>query len=282
MKLFYSAIFLLLLSAAGKVNAESVPVETLSSPMFEWRMAEAPDGNTAFLARGDAFFPVSRQAFIYKSTKQGEGWSTPVIASFSGKFSDMDPFVTPDGAFLYFCSIRPVAGVLKADMDIFRMVRTGSGWGVPERLGLTVNSGADELFVTLDSDGNLYFGSDREGGMGGWDIYVARPDGNGGFLPAENLGAPVNSGHWEFNPTIAPTGDRLFFTGLNLPGGAGFGDIYMSDRKDGVWQVPVPIESTNTAADEYHPSLTAAGDGLYFIRRSRTYPDGQIFQVPLR
>ena len=32
------------------------------------------------------------------------------VATFSGTYSDIDPFVAPDGGRLYFSSIRPVAG----------------------------------------------------------------------------------------------------------------------------------------------------------------------------
>lgn len=55
------------------------------------------------------------------------GWSEPVIAPFSGKYRDADPYVSQDGKQLYFISDRPGEGKTKPDMDIWVMDVTESG-----------------------------------------------------------------------------------------------------------------------------------------------------------
>ena len=53
------------------------------------------------------------------------GWSDPVIAPFSGKYTDMGPFITLDGQRVYFSSIRPVNGVLRGDIDLWYVEHPG-------------------------------------------------------------------------------------------------------------------------------------------------------------
>lgn len=250
----------------------------VSDTNFQWRVTFTPDGRTAYFAESPQFFPVSRTATIYQSQWNGERWSEPVVATFSGQFSDMDPAISPDGSRLYFSSIRPVAGVLRGDIDIWMVDRRGSSWSEPVRLGSEVNSDADELYPSVSRDGTLYFASGpnapRPGGN--FDIYQARATA-GGFANRERLSSSINTtpapndphlqAAWEFNPEISADGRMLVFASLR-PGGAGLGDLYVSHRVGSDW---TPAQSlgpiVNTAADEYHPTLSRDGKALYFVRR---------------
>lgn len=97
-----------------------------------------------------------------------------------------------------------------------------------------------------------------------WDIYMA-PAVAGGFGERQRLDAISTRGEWneadpthdwEFNPEISPDGQTLLFTSLR-PGGHGFGDIYVSRRGPRGWGQPVNLGPVvNTAADEFHPTLS--------------------------
>ena len=243
---------------------------TFSTGAEEYRITFTPDGKTAYFARGAQFFPLSRQATIMVSHRAGDTWSTPVVATFSGTYPDIDPFVTPDGQRLFFSSIRPVGGQARRDLDLWMLERRPDGqWGDPIHLGAAVNSESDELYPSVAADGTLLFGSDRPGGLGGWDIYHASRSPDGTYTAASNVGAPINSVHWEFNPAIAADGQTLVFTSLNRPGGRGLGDLYQSRRVSGAWEEPRPLEAqVNTPDDEFHPSLSPDGLILYFVRRA--------------
>jgi hypothetical protein len=176
-----------------------------------------------------------------------------------------------------------VDGQERADADIWVVEREGSGWGEPLHLGAAVHSASDELYPSVDADGVLYFGSDRSGGFGGWDIYRSEGvDGERG--PAENLGAAINGELWEFNPFITADGRTLIFTGLNQPDGFGLGDLYASVVKSGEWQPRVNLGSRiNSELDDYHPSLSPDGKVLYFVRHSyEPWVPGDIYSVPVR
>lgn len=266
-------------ASGGSVLAPGV----ISSDQEEWRISFTPDGRTAYFGRSADFFPVSRQATILMSRASAKGWSAPRVAPFSGQHPDIDPFVTADGRRLFWSSIRPVDGQSRADADLWMVERRrDGGWGEPRHLGAAVNSPADELYPTVTADGTLYFASDRPGGRGGWDIYRSRPGHDGRYGPAENLGAPVNTDGWEFNPLVV--GGLLLFTGLDRAGGYGAGDLWYSIAKDGAWAPPRNLgPAVNTALDEYHPSLSPALDRLYFVRHDYDpWVPGDIYTIPVR
>ncbi len=234
----------------------------------EWHVSFTPDGATAYFSRSSGFFPQTREATIMLSTFEDGEWTTPEVASFSGEFSDIDPFVSPDGSRLFFSSIRPVDGIERSDLDVWMVERAETGWGEPIHLGTEVNSEADDLYPSVSADGTLYFASDRQGGEGAWDLYRSTPA-DGVYGPAENLGTPINSSAWEYNPFVSADGSVLLFASLNRSGGAGAGDIFVSEGVDGRWRPPTSVgDPVNTPADEYHPSLSPDGERLYFVRRS--------------
>lgn len=255
--------------AAPAVVGEGV----VSTDDEEYRISFAPDGETAYFARGIGFFPQSREATIYETTLVDGEWSEPTVASFSGTYPDLDPWVSPDGESIYFSSIRPVGGEDRADVELFRVERVDGGWGDPVHLA-ELGSDADELGASVAEDGTVWFASDRTGGAGGWDLYTAALDG-------ETLGTPeavetLNSSVWEFNPAIDAAGTTLVFTSISRPGGSGLGDLFVSTRDGEAWTEEQPL-SLNTPADEYHPSLSPDGATLYFLRRAT---DGDLYEIP--
>jgi hypothetical protein len=83
----------------------------------------------------------------------------------------------------------------------------------------------------LDEKEILFFTSDRDGGLGGMDIWycIRKPDGNWG--PAVNAGPEVNTDQDEISPFLCSPCHLLFFSSNGRVGFGGF-DIYRCQIKD--------------------------------------------------
>jgi len=269
------------------VDAEVFAPGVISNDQEQYRIVFSPSGDTAYFGMAESFFPASRQAHIYQSVRVDGEWQEPEVAPFSGTFSDIDPFISPDGQYLYFSSIRPVDGLERPDLNTWVVERVGDGWSEPTILP-TVNSTNDDLYPSVDRYGNLYFASTRirPGLQQGWNIWMARKTAEG-YAEPEPLGDGINSEHtWEFNPAISPDGRRLLFTRLDIRDAVGtdLGEIMVSHLHRGAWtearNMGAPV---NTPLDEFHPSFSPDGRTLYFLRRDPFAADanGKIYHVPV-
>lgn len=120
---------------------------------------------------------------------------------------------------------------------------------------------------------SLYMASNRPGGLGGIDIWVAqRASTIEPWGPPANLGEPVNSGADDFCPTPVRGGGLFFVSREALPASCGLADIYFT-RRNSVhgWSEPVNLGCSadggpNTALDEMGPSYVEVGGRalLYF------------------
>ncbi|MGN6106785.1 MAG: hypothetical protein ACTHU0_16880 [Kofleriaceae bacterium] len=263
----------------GSPRCEATKVEEFSSDADEGRLVFSPDGRHAYFHR-----LIDGRQTIMESHRTHGRWSTPVPAAFSGTWSDVDPFVTLDGNAIYFSSWRPhePGGAVRPDADLWRIVRTPSGWSAPSRVP-DVNTDGNELFASLTADGTLYVASDRPGSQA-WDIYTARPR-PGGFQPMQRLRGAVNTGIWEFNPSLSPSGRLLAFGSLDPDPAAPYSDVFLSIRINGEYSERINAgPCVNTIQEEYHPTLDLAGGRLVFVRNDPfdpAYPKGDFYQVRL-
>ncbi len=234
----------------------------ISTGDYETHPAFSPTGDTLYFLKG---FPDAGFFSICVSYKKNGKWSAPRVASFSGMYTDADPFVTRDGKTLYFVSNRPIneGEPVKPDWDIWKTELTASGWGKPIHLDSTINSSASEYFPTMADNGNLYFGSGRKGGKGRADIYVSRFI-DGKYTLPENLGDSINTSDNEYEPYIAPDESYLIFM-ATYPNGLGNADFYISHRVNGTWskakKLPEPINSPVT---EWGGKVTRDGKFFFF------------------
>src|SRR2546422_8967455 len=80
-----------------------------------------------------------------------------------------------------------------------------SGWSTPVNLGPVINSVLRENGPAISRDGlSLYFGSFREGGFGGSDIWGShRPSVHDSWGPPANLGPPTNTAVLQAGPAMS-------------------------------------------------------------------------------
>ena len=121
---------------------------------------------------------------------------------------------------------------LAADVTAEHQLAFGP-WGAPVNLGPVVNSAANDQHPAISKDGlSLYFASDRQPGMGGFDIYVSHRESlKDSWGPPANLGPNINSAGNDLAPTFSPDGHRLYLHS-NGRGGCGGADLFVSRRHD--------------------------------------------------
>jgi Tol biopolymer transport system component len=228
----------------------------------ESHAALSPDGDRLYFLKNSPTF--DHWTIVTSQWKQSQ-WTYPTVASFSGRWSDADPFLTEDGSKLYFISTRPVDATPKTDTDLWTVSKDASGgWGTPVHLGPNVNSPESEWFPTVTRDGTLYFGSERAGGLGGADIWRSRKV-NGVYQAPENLGGPINTPAGEFEPMVSPDESFLVFAAIGKKGGLGAFDLWISFNQSGRWSDPVRLDETiNSPAWDFAPRLTPDGRTLLF------------------
>ncbi len=131
-----------------------------------------------------------------------------------------------------------------------------------------LNSASNDGCPIQSPDGlSLYMATNRPGGLGGIDIWVAsRASTSEPFGAPVNLGAPINSAADDFCPTPV-RGKGLFFVSSRAVAGAcGGPDIYFSRNNPAHgWTSPVNLGcQVNGAAGEAGPSYFEA-DGRAFL-----------------
>ncbi|HEY0627578.1 MAG TPA: hypothetical protein VGD10_12740 [Allosphingosinicella sp.] len=245
-------------AALALAGAAPEPLQFVNSPLNEYNPSFDRPERLMVFARSEAEF---RNAKIYVSQKRRGKWAAPAQIGFSDpRYSDSDPWLTPDGRTLYFVSDRPTASRPdKKDLDLWRSRLVRGVWSAPEHLGDAVNSPNPELGPELHG-GILYFASVRRGGKGGLDIYTAR-EAAGGFGPAEALAGPFNSAQSDSDFTISPDGRHAaFWRGL----GDGTARIMLSRRLAAGWSEPAPLPaSVNLGPFNFTPRFSRDGKSLW-------------------
>jgi hypothetical protein len=175
--------------------------------------------------------------------------------------------ISADGLSLYFASTRP-GGYGGFDIWLTTRTATGDPWGEPVNLGPIVNSSSHDYAPSISVGGlSLYFTSDRSGGYGGDDIWMAtRETTEDDWGTPVNLGASVNSGANERGPSISADALELYFHS-SRPGGSGGRDIWVATRTTtgDPWDESVNLGPiVNGSSEDLGPSISADGLLLFF------------------
>ena len=194
----------------GKWGKPQTIDSELNSDFDEGACCFSPDGKTMYLTQCKTDPQYPRYATIAVSNRSDAAWSKPKELNISKDTlsSFAHPAVSPDGEWLYFVSDMP--GGL-GGMDIWRcQLLSGSETGGVENLGAPINTAGDEMFPTFRPNGDLYFSSDGHPGLGGLDIFIAKPKTVGWTV--EHPGFPLNSQGDDFGMTFEGLLNQGYFS----------------------------------------------------------------------
>jgi len=207
--------FLTLYYAQGSEAAFAFPApfaEDIAGKLNDGPACFSADGNSMYFtinsvedkkAKADPGFKIKLKIFYV--TKEGNKWSEPVAFPFnSDEYNNGHPSLSKDGTTLYFASDRPDG---QGGMDIWKCDWDGTTWSYPMNLGDKINTSGNEIFPYKASNGDLYFSSNGQYGLGGLDIFIVE-----GEKAPQNLGAPLNSSDDDFGVCLYPDGITGYFT----------------------------------------------------------------------
>jgi hypothetical protein len=202
-------------------------------------------------------------------------WGEPEnLAILNSPFNDSLSVLSTSGNIMYFHSDRP-GGCGAGDLWMSRAKPGGDAWTAPANMGCVVNTSFTEIAPAFYANDDLglsviYFGSNRPGGLGDFDIYQTTTTdedletavwGPGVLVP--ELSSPAR----DTRTFVRRDGREVFIT-TNRTGGVGGLDIWVATREDSsdLWSAPVnPGLPLNRAADDGSPALSRDGRILYFF-----------------
>ena len=205
----------------------------LNSDEDEGACAFTPDGKTMYLTicKTDPQYP--RYAQIATSQRSDASWGKATVQEITRDTLSAfaHPAVSPDGMWLYFVSDMP-GGM--GGYDIWRIQLTSKGMVGLENVGEPVNTPGNEMFPTFRPNGDLYFSSDGHPGMGGLDIFIAKPvqsEELSNQYELEHPGYPLNSAGDDFGMTFEGLHNRGYFSS-NRGDARGWDHIYSFEKHE--------------------------------------------------
>lgn len=283
--LFATLLLASVLAVATPAGNHLIGPGVISTGLQETSVAVTPDRNTLYFMRSDF---AEKDDTILVSRREDGHWSAPRVASFSGRWHDSEPALSPDGKRLYFVSNRPVHpgdAPLTAEMsgqrfpgtNLWYVERQPDGrWGKPVHVDGSLNDGNMIYNPSVAANGDIFFSAHRPDSGAAYQIYVARRTAQGYAMPQRvELGGIK---HNRMDPAIDPQERFLIFAG-DEGDSLGRADLYIAFRKQGSgWSkpqhLPAPI---NSASLENAPSLGPAFGELFVSSNRR---DGVHFPKP--
>lgn len=179
-----------------------------------------------------------------------------------------------------------------ASCKIFRTEKSKSGWVKPKEMRDYINwpnaSSAHPNIVYEGDTEILYFSSDREGGMGGMDIWYATREVNSDdidFTFPRNAGSTINTMKDDVTPFYDREKGMLFFSSNGHENIGGL-DIFSSNGKRDQWSKPQNMGNpVNSNADDYYYASKLGTESAYITSNrliengKKTTADDDIFEI---
>ncbi len=207
--------------------------------------------------RGLYFYKNDYDGSLYISSySEGDGWTEAV--EFDEKLRDR-----PVGSHFFINDQKDMILFAQGSgdrHDIYQMDLKGGEWTQPYPiLGLVNNEGSDEENPFVSHDGStLYFSSNRDGTIGGYDIFKSEwIEDKGEWGRPVNMGFPINTLDDEVNFELTPSDQSGYLASNRLHSNGGY-DIYYFHKEakievkgqivDNKTDLPVPY-----AQVKFHP-----------------------------
>jgi hypothetical protein len=209
----------------------------------------APDGQSMI----DYISADVNNGMIYITKLNGTTWAKPglidsnkqgIIDAKGSRYFTPSACMSPDQKTIYFSSDRPGG---QGKLDLYRSdIQPDGSWGTPQNLGANINTKDNEDCPFVSYDGSLlFFSSEGHNTMGGYDVFMCKADGQGGWGDPQNLGYPVNTPDDDKFFVLSADGRRGYYNTVRL-GTMGERDIYEVTFKN-----PLPVQCVGVMVGYY-------------------------------
>lgn len=146
----------------------------------------------------------------------------------------------------------------KKSSSIYSSTRSDNKWSEPVMMDAVLNASgsSNQSPFVMPGGKHMLFVSDREGGQGGLDIWVADLDETGKPVSATNMGPNINTKFDEQAPYFHTPSNTLVFSSNGRVGMGGY-DFYFSKGSGSNWSVP----------ENFGYPVNSIKDDLYFSSR---------------
>lgn len=229
------------------INTEAIEYSPIYNNGFLYFTSNR-EGGKIYLNNGTHF------TNIYKVKTKGANVQMESLKALDPVFNDPNTnegsiAISADGNSVIFAKGNHGKPTGTDNVNLYTSRYRNGQWSTPRILNICDPKAWDSS-PALSADGRtLYFSSNREGGYGGTDLYVAKMDPRGRWVDVRNLGEAINTFGNEVFPFVSDDG-KLYFSSDGHPG---FGqlDIFQATRAKGVITVKNMGEPINSPADDF-------------------------------
>ena len=190
--------------------------------------------------------------------------------------------MAPDGSYLLFISNRPAATGGKpldgfyngqpqvaAGGNIWRVDRTATGWGEPQRLPDVVNSNNSIYSPSVVGDGSIYFMQPTGSGTR-FHLFRAQRTG-GAYAPPVAVPIATDTATGDYDPAVARDESFMVFSSSRLREKGT--SLFIAFRRNGTWDTPAFMGDvvSEPGGNNIEARLSPDNRTLYFSSRRVTH-----------
>lgn len=227
----------------------------------------------------ELFFNTNRSgpgaSLIWRSQRSSttEPWGAPTqVEALDLAGVESNPVVSGDGLTMWL-SARPTTG----DYEIYRSTRPDRSaiWSTPS-LMVELNSTDDDHFAAITADRRLaVLTSQRTGGLGGWDLWLAARSTASKQWDPPTLLSELDTSASEASAWLRSDGLEIYFS---RGGGGSSEDVFRASRPDlaSPFTGMEPVLELNLSIGESDPWVSS--DGRYVMFARGTAPNRDLFE----
>lgn len=234
------------------------------------------DGKTMVFTRLSPFWEWTdklnsryQEDFYVSQYSDGKWQKAEPMSSINTAYNEGAQSISADGKLIFFTACTQSDSYGSCDIYFTREIQ--GIWSTPQNVGAPVSSSSWESQPSISANGKyLYFVSNREGGLGGMDLWRCRLYGfnrlgNPVWGTPENLGDSINTSGNEMSPFIHADNRTLYFASDKWPGLGGIDLFYSRLIDDSTWCKPINLGyPINTQNDEQGLIVDARGENAYY------------------